>query len=337
MYMRKSALFSTTSILPAFCAAALAFGATPALAQAEPDNAGQPADAAAPAETAIAEEPAAGDEGIVVTGTRIRSPNLTSSVPITSLAPSELTDTGNVSLGDELNKLPSMHATFSQANSTGFIGTSGLNLLDLRGLAPSRTLVMVNGRRHITAQPGTPSSIDVNTIPVDLIERIDIVTGGNSAIYGSDAVAGVVNFVMRRNFEGIRARAQGGISGKGDRGSYFVGVTAGRNFAEGRGNVAVSVEYSRADDLYYTDRDGLYGAFSGRRQFNVVQNTLGETPAGDGIPDNAFVTGVFNGNVSEGKTLFFSKLALSTRQLAERCRVSEKSIQGSMPQNRNSG
>jgi outer membrane receptor protein involved in Fe transport len=285
------------------CLAALAANAGPALAQTNPTTDATGEDAAeAPAQPDAAAADDAGGEAIVVTGTRIRSPNLTSSVPITSLGIGELTDTGNVSLGDELNKLPSMHTTFSQANSTGFIGTSGLNLLDLRGLGTARTLVMVNGRRHVTAQPGTPSSIDVNTIPVDLIDRIDIVTGGNSAIYGSDAVAGVVNFVLKRNFEGVRARAQGGISSRGDRGSYFASLTAGRNFAEGRGNVAVSAEYSFADDVYYTDRDGLYGAYSGRPQFNVVENTLGEPPAGNGVPDNAFLEHIYNNNISEGGT-----------------------------------
>ncbi|NML04471.1 TonB-dependent receptor [Sphingomonas sp. G-3-2-10] len=239
---------------------------------------------------------------IIVTGSRIARPGLTSVVPVTTMQVSELTDTGNVSLGDALNNLPSMHATFSQANSGGFIGTAGLSLLDLRGLGTARTLVLVNGRRHVTAQPGTPTSVDVNTIPVDLLERVDVVTGGNSAIYGSDAVAGVVNFVTKRNFEGFRFRAQAGASGRGDRGSYLLSATAGKNFSEGRGNIAASLEYSYADDVYYTDRDDLYGAYSGRPQFNAVQNTLGEGAAGDGIPDNAFLRGVRNGNISEGGT-----------------------------------
>jgi outer membrane receptor protein involved in Fe transport len=240
------------------------------------------------------------DEELIVTGTRIRSPNLVSTVPITSLGVQELTDTGNVSLGDELNKLPAMSTTFSQSNSTGFIGTSGLNLLDLRGLGTVRTLVLVNGRRHITAFPGITQRVDVNTIPVDLVDRIDIVTGGNSAIYGSDAVAGVVNFIMKRDFEGIKVRGQGGISDEGDRGSYFASLTAGKNFADGRGNVALALEWAFSDDLYYADRDNLYGAFSGRRQFNQIETTLGEPAAGDGIPDRAFLINVRNGNVSEG-------------------------------------
>ncbi|MCW3846946.1 TonB-dependent receptor [Sphingomonas sp. LB-2] len=262
----------------------------PGVASAQDDPA--PADA----------ETAQSDAPIVVTGSRIARPGLTSVVPVTTMQASELLDTGNISLGDALNQLPAMHQTFSQANSGGFIGTAGLNLLDLRGLGTARTLVLVNGRRHVTAQPGTPTSVDVNTIPVDLLERVDVVTGGDSAVYGSDAVAGVVNFVLKRDYEGFQMRAQGGATGRGDRGTYLITATAGKNFAEGRGNVALSLEYAFADDVYYTDRDDLYGAYSGRPQFNIVQNTLTETAAGDGIPDNVFLRGIRNNNISEGGT-----------------------------------
>lgn len=262
-----------------------------------------PTAAMAQDEPAVAQgDVAEGEDDIIVTGSRIARPNLTSTIPVTTMQADEIFDTGNISLGDALNQLPSMHATFSQANSGGFIGTAGLNLLDLRGLSTSRTLVLVNGRRHVTAQPGTPTSVDVNTIPVDLLERVDVVTGGNSAVYGSDAVAGVVNFILKRDFEGIRMRAQGGATSRGDRGSYLVALTAGHNFADGRGNIAGSLEYAYSDDVYYTDRDNLYGAYSGRPQFNAVQNTLGETAAGDGIPDNAFLRNIFNNNISEGGT-----------------------------------
>ena len=142
------------------------------------------------------------DDAIVVTGSRIRSPSLTAPVPVTTVSVAELTQTGDVSLGDALNDLPSLRSTFSQGNSTRFIGTAGLSLLDLRGLGTARTLVLVNGKRHITSTPGS-YQVDTNTIPVDLLERVDIVTGGNSAVYGSDAVAGVVNFILKR-FRGYR-------------------------------------------------------------------------------------------------------------------------------------
>jgi outer membrane receptor for ferrienterochelin and colicin len=123
---------------------------------------------------------------IVVTGTRIQRPNLSSPVPITSIGQEELVNQGQASVGDALNDLPALRSTFSQQNSGRFIGTAGQNFLDLRGLGTSRTLVLVNGRRHITASPGD-FIVDVNTVPQDLIERVDIVTGGESAVYGSDA------------------------------------------------------------------------------------------------------------------------------------------------------
>ncbi len=236
---------------------------------------------------------------IVVTGSRIAQPNVLSSIPITSVSAEDLTLQGNVSLGDALNELPALRSTFSQANSTRFIGTAGLNTLDLRGQGTARTLVLVNGRRHVTAQPGQ-LTVDTNTIPADLLERVDVVTGGNSAIYGSDAVAGVVNFILKRDYEGVEARAQGGISSRGDRQSYFASVTAGQNFDNDRGNIAASFEYSKARVLFFTDRDGLTGAFSGRTQFNLAENTIGEPSTGNGRPDNLFFRGVRNNNISEG-------------------------------------
>src|ERR1700741_3346803 len=156
-----------------------------------------------PASAADQDQDQAGDQGgqnVEVTGTRIRRPNIESNVPIVSVTADEIAD-GDPSVGDALNDLPSLRSTFSQANSVRFIGTTGLNILDLRGLGTARTLVLVNGRRHITSLPGD-FVVDINTIPSDLIERIDVITGGSSAVYGSDAVAGVVNFVLRRDYDG---------------------------------------------------------------------------------------------------------------------------------------
>lgn len=258
-------------------------------------------------ETAAAEEDEAEEEDagkpILVTGSRIARPTLQSAVPLTSVTVEDLTGTGEVSLGDALNDLPSLRSTFSSGNSSRFIGTAGLSLLDLRGLGTDRTLVLVNGRRHVTSTPGD-NGFDVNTIPTDLVDRIDIVTGGNSAIYGSDAVAGVVNFIMKRDFDGITARAQGGISSRGDRGTYFASILAGQNFGDGRGNVAVSAEYTRQQPLYFRDRDQLTGAFSGRCQYQLTDPvTAGEPAAGDGIPDNSFLCGINNAALSDGGTI----------------------------------
>lgn len=243
------------------------------------------------------------EEGsIIVTGSRIRRPNLDSPVPITSISADELTQTGDVNVGDRLNDLPSLRSTFSQSNSTRFIGTAGVNLLDLRGLGVERTLVLVNGRRHVTYTPGE-FLVDVNTIPTDLIERVDVVTGGSSAVYGSDAVAGVVNFMLKRNFTGLRARGQAGVSGKGDRAIQFLSLTGGRNFADDRANVAINLEYVDADPLYFWQRPGLTGAAAGRCQFNLAEPTGGEPPSGDDVPDEQFFCNVRNAAISNGGTI----------------------------------
>jgi outer membrane receptor protein involved in Fe transport len=291
-------------------ALAIAGFAAPAAAQDVPADAAARCDAipaGAERDACLSSGGEAETGSITVTGTRIRRPNLESTVPITSVGIQELTDTADVNLGDNLNDLPSLRSSFSSGNSTRFIGTAGLNLLDLRGLGTSRTLVLVNNRRHVTGSPGD-YLVDVNTIPITLVERVDIVTGGNSAIYGSDAVAGVVNFILRRDFDGLRMRAQAGVSDEGDRGQQFVGLTWGRNFAEDRGNVAVALEYTNAEPLYFVDRPGLTGAYDGRCQFDLVDPqgaAGGETgvSASDGIPDRAFFCGIRNNALNNGGTL----------------------------------
>ena len=262
-----------------------------------------------------------GGQSIQVTGTRIRRPNLESNVPITSVGIEELTDTGDVSLGDQLNDLPSLRSTFSTGNSGRFIGTAGLSLLDLRGLGTARTLVLVNNRRHVTGSVGS-RDVDVNTIPIDLVERVDIVTGGNSAIYGSDAIAGVVNFVLRRDFDGIRARGQMGISERGDANRHFVSLTAGRNFAADRGNIAIALEYAKQDPLYFVDRNEITGAYSGRCQYNLAEITTDDgADNDDGIPDNERFCGVRNANVYDSGqiTTVGSCATLTGAAFAARC------------------
>ncbi|MDB5672573.1 MAG: TonB-dependent receptor [Alphaproteobacteria bacterium] len=296
--MKKSGLLGTTAVA-SVTFIGLTFGAV-APAHAQDATAQATAVDAQTADTnnnGIAADDSGTTEAIVVTGSRIRRPALESAVPVTSMTADELLSTGSVSIGDQLNNLPSLASTFSQANSTRFIGTTGLNLLNLRDLGTSRTLVLVNGRRHITSSEGE-FSVDVNTIPVDLIDRVDVVTGGSSAVYGSDAIAGVVNFITKRDFQGISVKGQGGVSTHGDAGSYFGSITAGQNFADGRGNIAVSAEYAQNNALYYTDRPEFTGAFTGRRQFQLTSPVNN-----DGTPDRTFVNGgVYSLGSSDGGT-----------------------------------
>ena len=263
------------------------------------DAAGQKSSQSAPETTAGDSEPPA-QADIIVTGSRIARPNDTSVAPITTLSGAELQQTGNVSIGDVLNNLPALQSTFSQANSTRFLGTAGLNLLDLRGLGTQRTLVLVNGRRHVGSDIlDFGVSPDVNTIPSDLIDRVDVVTGGDSAVYGSDAVAGVVNFVLKDHFNGVQMHAQGGISQYGDAGSYYASLLAGHNFAEGRGNIAVDLEYARQNSFYASDRSYL------ARNDGFV--TVDADPAGsDGNPDAVFFHDIRSATLNEGGLLAFS-------------------------------
>ena len=219
------------------------------------------------------------EAAITVTGSRIRRPNLESPLPVTSVGGEEFFETGDVSVGDKLAELPSIRSTFTQANSTRFLGTAGLNLLDLRGLGTVRTLVLVNGRRHVGGDVlSSGVSVDTNTIPADLIERVDVVTGGNSAVYGSDAIAGVVNFVLKQDYDGFMVRGQGGQSKYGDADSYFLSALWGTNFADGRGNIALNVEYARRDNAWGAERDWLHTALT------VVDSDPGSAPS-DGNPD----------------------------------------------------
>lgn len=238
------------------------------------------------------------DGTIVVTGSRIRAPNLESTVPVTVVSGAELFETGAVSVGDILNDLPQLRSTFSQQNSTRFLGTRGLNLLDLRGLGTQRTLVLVNGRRHVASDIlNNGVSPDVNTFPTDLIERIDVVTGGNSSIYGSDAVAGVVNFILKDSYDGLQLRGQSGISKYGDAGNQYVSALAGKNFAEDRGNIAVNFEYAHQSRYFGSGRPNL-------RQndaFIIVDtDPAGAVNGADDVVDRVFFRDIRSATISTG-------------------------------------
>ncbi|WP_394658343.1 TonB-dependent receptor plug domain-containing protein, partial [uncultured Novosphingobium sp.] len=205
------------------------------------------------------------DDTIVVTGSRIRRRDYAAPNPIVSFDAASIAQSGNTNVTAFLQRVPaltnSLDSTRTAGNSQtqGAVGQVGLNLLDLRGLGPNRTLVLVNGRRHVAGQADS-AAVDINTIPTDLIERVDVLTGAASAVYGADGVSGVVNFVLRRDFDGISARAQMGISEHGDAGNRFASIIAGRNFAGGRANLTVAYEYNADDPLANDDRSYLRSA-----------------------------------------------------------------------------
>lgn len=317
--MRRLTLLNLSTV--SLGALALAF-TTPAAAQDQVTNAPDPECANVPEGDARdrcisgeveleSGQAATTKDEIIVTGSRIRRPTLTSNVPITSVGPEELLNDSTVALGDALNDLPALRSTFGSSNSQRFIGTTGLSLLDLRGLGTTRTLVLVNGRRHVTASAGD-FRVDVNTIPFELLDRVDVVTGGNSAVYGSDAIAGVVNFILKRDFEGFTARAQSSVSSRGDRGAYFVSALGGRNFADDRGNITLTAEYSKSNEVSNLQRPAQSGALFGFTGF--IQTDVDAPGEVDGIIDNTLQNNVRYNFISEGGTLTTFCLGNPVRQ-----------------------
>jgi outer membrane receptor protein involved in Fe transport len=233
---------------------------------------------------------------VTVTGSRIRSPNLTADVPTTSIAGDAVFQSADQNVGELLNDLPQLRSTFSQQNPGSGIGIAGLNLLDLRGLGTVRTLVLVNGRRHVAADIlANAVSPDVSSIPNDLIERVDIVTGGNSAVYGSDAIAGVVNFILRRSFDGIQLRGSASTTEAGFGGAQYISGMVGKNFGDGRGNVTLHGEYSRQDRVFASD----VPAFQNQAGLFTVDSDISGLPNGsDGFADAVFLRDVRSGTIN---------------------------------------
>lgn len=195
----------------------------------------------------------AGADTIVVTGSRIARADLEGSVPVAVVSQQQIQQTGAANIQDVLNELPAVGQNISR-NSTNFSTTgNGVATVNLRNLGSARTLVLVNGRRFVAGLPGT-SIVDLNTIPTDLIKDVQVVTGGASAVYGSEAIAGVVNFILDDKFEGIRFHGQGTISDEADSGRYLASVTAGTAFAGGRGHVVVNGSYDRDNGLRSRNR-----------------------------------------------------------------------------------
>jgi iron complex outermembrane recepter protein len=211
---------------------------------------------ASAAEVAAPQETGSGDNAIVVTGSRIARPETSFPNPVQSFTAESIEQAGDTNITQYLVDSPALvGSTTSQLSSGSQAGfqEAGLNLLNLRNLGTQRTLILVNSRRHVAAFPGT-AAVDINTIPIGLIERIDVLTGGASALYGADAVSGVVNFILRRDFEGVRFRGQIGVSEHGDAGNQFGSIIAGRNFADGRANLTLTYDYNRQDRVHETRR-----------------------------------------------------------------------------------
>ncbi|MBX7458015.1 TonB-dependent receptor [Qipengyuania sp. 1NDH17] len=245
-------------------------------------------------------------EPIVVTGSRIQTTSFDTVAPVTVIGEQSIESTGAVNIQETLLRDPVMGTpSFSRTNTSFSTSGTGLSTVDLRNLGISRTLILVDGRRHVSGVPGS-SAVDLNAIPTALIDRVDILTSGSgSAIYGSDAVAGVINFILKDDFEGFDVEGSAGVTEVGDSPEYTLGVTMGSNFADGRGNATLFAGYSYEGTAYLRDhkteagpseRDSLSALYFGGDYQDVVEPFYSSySPYGTYFTDNYSFTYAPNG------------------------------------------
>ena len=303
----RQRLLTTTLLVGASMAASPAFAQTTT-----PDTAAgtQPDTTAAPATTAA--PPASQD--IVITGTRIPQPNLTSASPVTVLSSQEVKLSGTTRTEDLINSLPQAFATQGSNISNGASGTASVNL---RGLGSQRTLVLINGRRLQPGDPRLGSIADINFIPAAIVKRVDVLTGGASSVYGADAVAGVVNFIMDSSFTGLKIDAQAstfmhynnaadkilnGDVARGFRpphgwsvngGAQDIAAAFGANFDDNRGHIMAYATYRKQDAVLEATRDYSFCALAAR------------ATRGSGVPPRDFNCG---GSATSATGTFFTNV-----------------------------
>jgi outer membrane receptor protein involved in Fe transport len=221
--------------------------------------------------------PAATDNAIIVTGSRVTDPNLRLSSPVAAVDEAELTLRATNVAEQFLRELPgAVPSIGAQVNN----GNGGASFVNLRGIGSQRNLVLLDGRRFVPADE--TGRVDLNNIPLAIIERTDILTGGATTTYGADAVSGVVNFITKRDFEGMQLDVVGGITDRGDGDLFRAELTVGANFDDGRGNAVLSIGYQDQQVVFQGDREfsefnvgsfnGLPGGSSNAAPANIVFN-----------------------------------------------------------------
>ncbi|WP_084175612.1 TonB-dependent receptor plug domain-containing protein [Brevundimonas bacteroides] len=237
-------------------------------------------------------------EEIVVTGSRIPRPNLEQPTPVATVSSEAIATSGTQDLGSIIAELPALSSNSTvRGNSDSFGDSGGLNFPDLRSLGSARTLTLVDGKRHVGGDAGN-AAVDLNAIPAALVERVEVITGGASAIYGSDAVSGVVNIILKDDFEGAEITVQGGRAESGDGTTYSANGVFGRNFLDGRLNVTASLFYDHADQVLGSDIPAL-------QDFGTILNPADPTQDPDnGIPDRILVPNVLTDYLDENGVIF---------------------------------
>ncbi|MCW2406875.1 outer membrane receptor protein involved in Fe transport [Sphingobium sp. B1D7B] len=236
---------------------------------------------------------------IVVTGSRLGASGFNAPTPVTAASADALRAAAPTSIAEGLVQLPVFGGSTRAGQSGGGSvsqGNAGQNLLNLRSLGANRTLVLLDGRRLVSTNQG--GSVDVNIIPQGLVRQVDVVTGGASAAYGSDAVAGVVNFVLDTKFEGIKGEVSGGMSTYGDTQTVLANLSFGKSFADGRVRLIANAEYSRTNGVGVDDDTGR-GWY--KTNYGQLPNpTTGATPGILVIPDIRSSVGTNGGLITAG-------------------------------------
>jgi len=243
------------------------------------------------AQSPPADEAVVDENVIVVTGSRIARPDLTGTSPVSIVNSQDFELKGaSANVENVLNDLPQVTATQSStSNNPG----GGVATVNLRNLGSQRTLVLVDGRRYMSYDVN--QVVDLNTIPSSLISRVDVVTGGQSAVYGSDAIAGVVNFVLKRDFQGFEVNSSYDLTQRGDGQIWDINGTIGTNFDEGRGNVTVYAQYTKRKPTFAGERSFSTNALSDNQDGSppIAAGGSGSVPQGRvNIPNLGAATGL---------------------------------------------
>lgn len=220
---------------------------------------------------------------VVVTGSLIQNPNLVASNPVNVVTEQELGLRQTANVETLLRELPGVVPSIGSAVNNG---NGGASFVNLRGLGSNRNLVLLDGQRLVPS--GFGGQVDLNNIPVALVQRVDVLTGGSSTTYGADAVTGVVNFITRTDFTGVEIQAQQSITERGDGNLFRFDLTTGASFDDGRGNVVLSVGYQEADPVYQGARN--YSLFSvGSTNGIASGNSPTATPSSVELNDGSFL------------------------------------------------
>ncbi|NLR70613.1 TonB-dependent receptor [Novosphingobium sp. ERN07] len=276
------------------CSASLACIALPSMAAAQStEMAPQPVD-----EPLLEDAP--GDQ-ITVTGSRIVRDGYDAPTPVSVVSTKELKSEAPANISDFVNTLPAVRGSTTAASTNGSLsnGAAGVNSVNLRALGAARTLVLFDGQRSVAST--TTGSVDVNTFPQALIQRVEVVTGGASSAYGSDAVSGVVNFILNKEFKGLAAEYEYGVTTYGDGPNHKISVTAGQEFAEGRGHIIVSGEHFTQTGIQSIDRDWNDSGFflANNPAYNAAgcRDTLASTPC---VNEFLIASGIGTGQFTPG-------------------------------------